>query len=156
MFWFRKNKNNFQISYLEACTLCICHKYLMNWLKCLLRNLMISNLLASFVKNIHQQYSTLSMLGKFTCFCCYLLTFFKIYFFKNLFLTETLSEGQKIWIQIRTNILSVLIWVQTVCKGYLCLFDLILYATSTIFKLCRDRSSWVEQGCKFPLARSHW
>ena len=36
--------------------------------------------------------------------------------FKNL--SGTLSERQTVWIQIRTNILSVLIWVQTVCKGY--------------------------------------
>ena len=55
---------------------------------------MISNLLASFVKNIHQQYSTLSMLGKFTCFCCYLLTFFKIYFFEKLFDRNTI-RGSK-------------------------------------------------------------
>ena len=27
------------------------------------------------------------------------------------------SEFQTVWIQIRTDILSVLIWVQTVCKG---------------------------------------
>ena len=32
-------------------------------------------------------------------------------------LSETLSEIQKLWIQIRTDIMSVLIWVQTVCKG---------------------------------------
>ena len=30
----------------------------------------------------------------------------------------TLSECQTVWIQIRTDILLVLIWVQTVCKGY--------------------------------------
>ena len=30
----------------------------------------------------------------------------------------TLSECQTVWIQIRTDILSVLIWVQTVCQGY--------------------------------------
>ena len=29
-----------------------------------------------------------------------------------------LLECQTVWIQIRTDILSVLIWVQTVCKGY--------------------------------------
>ena len=44
-------------------------------------------------------------------------------FFQNYFLTffwETLAgtRCQKIWIQIRTNILSVLIWVQTVRKSY--------------------------------------
>ena len=33
-------------------------------------------------------------------------------------LSGTLSESQIVWIQIRTDILSVLIWVQNVCKGY--------------------------------------
>ena len=33
-------------------------------------------------------------------------------------LPGTLSECQIVWIQIRTDILSVLIWVQTVCKRY--------------------------------------
>ena len=33
-------------------------------------------------------------------------------------LSGTLSECQTVWIQIRTNILSLLIWVQTVCKCY--------------------------------------
>ena len=31
---------------------------------------------------------------------------------------QKLYQGQTIWIQIRTDILSVLIWVQTVFKGY--------------------------------------
>ena len=35
-----------------------------------------------------------------------------------LILSETLSGCQTVRIKIRTNILSVLIWVQTVCKGY--------------------------------------
>ena len=43
-------------------------------------------------------------------------------FFQNIFfqkiLSGTLSECQTVWIQIRTDILSVLIWVQAVCKGY--------------------------------------
>ena len=38
--------------------------------------------------------------------------FFKINFFKKL------KECQTVWIQIRTDVLLVLIWVQTVCKGY--------------------------------------
>ena len=42
------------------------------------------------------------MLGNFSCFCCHLLTFFKIYFFKKN-LSGTLSECQTVWIQIRTN-----------------------------------------------------
>ena len=33
-------------------------------------------------------------------------------------LSGTLSECETVWIQIRTDILSVLMWVQTVCKGY--------------------------------------
>ena len=33
-------------------------------------------------------------------------------------ISGTLSECQTVWIQIRTVVLSVLIWVQTVCKGY--------------------------------------
>ena len=43
---------------------------------------------------------------------CHLQTFFKINFF------EIRSECQTVWIQIRIDILSILIWVQTVCKGY--------------------------------------
>ena len=43
-------------------------------------------------------------------------------FFQNLLfqkiISGTLTECQTVWIQIRTDILSVLIWVQTVCKGY--------------------------------------
>ena len=46
------------------------------------------------------------MLGNFSCFCCHLVTFFKINFFK------ILSDCQREWIQIR------LILVQIVCKGY--------------------------------------
>ena len=42
--------------------------------------------------------------------------FFKIDFFKKN-ISGTPSECQMVWIQIRTNILSVLIWIQTVCKG---------------------------------------
>ena len=61
--------------------------------------------------------STFCMLGNFSCFCCRLLTFFKIDFFEK-FLQELPSECQTVWIQIRTDILSVLIWVQTVCRGY--------------------------------------
>ena len=49
------------------------------------------------------------MLGNFYSFFFCLLTFFKINFVKNL--SGTLSECQMVWIQIRTYILSVLIWV---------------------------------------------
>ena len=64
----------------------------------------------------YQKISVLifSLLGNFSCFCC-LLTFFKIKFLKK-FLQKH-SECQTVWIQISPD-LSVLIWVQTVCKGY--------------------------------------
>ena len=43
-------------------------------------------------------------------------------FFQNQLFRKNLSgipsEWQTVWIQIRPNILSGLIWVQTVCKGY--------------------------------------
>ena len=57
------------------------------------------------------------MLGNFSCFSCRLLTFFKINFFQK-FLSGTLSECETLLIQIRTDYLSVLIWFQTVYKGY--------------------------------------
>ena len=53
----------------------------------------------------------------FSCFSGRLLTFFQNQIFQNI-LSGTLSECQTVWIQIRTNIMLVLIWVQTVCKGY--------------------------------------
>ena len=59
------------------------------------------------------------MLGNFACFF-FLLSedfFFKInYLKKNL--SGIPSECQTVWIQIRPDVLSGLIWVQTVCKGY--------------------------------------
>ena len=56
------------------------------------------------------------MLGNFSCFCCHLLTFFKVNFSKNSF-WNTISVSN-ILIQIWTDYLLVLIWVQTVCIGY--------------------------------------
>ena len=38
-------------------------------------------------------------------------------FFRKV-LSGTPPECQTVWIQIRPNILSGLVWVQTVCKGY--------------------------------------
>ena len=43
------------------------------------------------------------MMGKFSCFCCRLLTFSKINFFKKFF-QNTNSECQMVSIQIRTNV----------------------------------------------------
>ena len=45
---------------------------------------------------------------------------FKINFFKKKKknLSGIPSECQTVWIQIRPDVLSGLIWIQTVCKGY--------------------------------------
>ena len=45
------------------------------------------------------------------------MPFFKIHFYKKV-LSETQSESQTVWTQTRTDVLSVLIWVQIVCKCY--------------------------------------
>ena len=61
---------------------------------------------------------TFCMLGNFSCFYYQLLNFFQNDFplFKKFFQEQ--YQSQTVWIQIRTDILSVLIWVQTVCIGY--------------------------------------
>ena len=46
---------------------------------------------------------------------CRLLIFFKISFFEKFF--QECHQCQTVWIQIRPDILSGLIWVQTVCRG---------------------------------------
>ena len=45
-------------------------------------------------------------------------TFWLTLFLSNFFFSKTLSECQMVWILIRTDILSVLTWLQIVCKGY--------------------------------------
>ena len=47
---------------------------------------------------------TLCVIGNFACL---VLSFL-----------EKFSTCQTVWIQIRTDMMSVLIWVHTVCKGY--------------------------------------
>ena len=75
------------------------------------------------IKNPEDRFScyetnlTLCMLGNSLCFCCHMLTFFKVNFFKKIF-QEHLPECQTISIQIRTDILSILILVQIVYKSY--------------------------------------
>ena len=48
---------------------------------------------------------------------CRLLIFFQNPFFRKI-LSGIPSECQTDWIQMRPDILSGLIWVQSVCKGY--------------------------------------
>ena len=62
---------------------------------------------------------TLSILSKLFMLLLSSVDFFKINFLKkkNSF-RNILLECQMVCIQTRTNIVLVLIWVQTVCKGY--------------------------------------
>ena len=63
-------------------------------------------------------YLYVCMLGNCSCFYFRLLTFFKIKFLK-INHPGPPSECQTVWIQIKTDILLVFIWVQTVCKRLL-------------------------------------
>ena len=56
------------------------------------------------------------MLDNFLCFLSS-ADFFQNQFFRKI-LSEIPSECQTVWIQIRPDISSGLIWVQIVCKGY--------------------------------------
>ena len=58
----------------------------------------------------------LCMLGNFSWFFWPSAYFFSKLTFQNI-LSETLSGCQTAWIQIRPGILSILIWIQAVCKG---------------------------------------
>ena len=62
-------------------------------------------------------YLSFCMLGNCSCFYFRLMTFFKIKFLK-INHPGPPSECQTVWIQIKTDILLVFIWVQTVSKGY--------------------------------------
>ena len=55
--------------------------------------------------------------GKFCRLFCRLLIFFQNQLFFKI-LSGIPSDCQQVWIQIRADILSALIWFQTVCKGY--------------------------------------
>ena len=61
--------------------------------------------------NRKRRYLTLCMLGNFSLSIC------RLNIFKNIYnISGTLSECQTVWIPIRAKALSVLIWVQTLCK----------------------------------------
>ena len=70
-------------------------------------------------KHLSKALLTLCMLDNFACF--FFLSSVDFFFFKLIFQknpTEIASECQTVWIQIRPEVLSGLIWVQTICKGY--------------------------------------
>ena len=63
-------------------------------------------------------YLCICMLGNCSCFYFRPLTFFKMKFLKINHPGRS-SECHTVWIQIKTDILLVFIWVQTVCKRLL-------------------------------------
>ena len=58
-----------------------------------------------------------SLAATMKCFLSSADFFFKINFFENYF-QEYHQSVKKAWTQIRPEVLSGLIWVKTVCKGY--------------------------------------
>ena len=70
---------------------------------------------------MHMRYAQKSPLlfapGIFFMLFCRLLIFFQNQLFLKI-LSGILTESQTVWIQIRLHILSGLVLVQTVCKGY--------------------------------------
>ena len=93
----------------------------------------------------------------------------KYFFSKNYF--RNTSECQTVWIQIRTTILSIFIWVQTVCNCYeqttktslarkglkgtkitgerfLMLWAYIIFLVHTVRTLMRCHILWVYNICK--------
>ena len=60
-------------------------------------------------------YLSICMLENCSCFYFRLLTFFKIKFLHINHWGSSL-ECQTVWIQMKTDVLLVFIWVQTVCK----------------------------------------
>ena len=60
---------------------------------------------------------TLCPMGNFSCFFVVCFFFFQKQHFGKI-ISGIPSEYQSDWIQIRTDVLSGLIWVQSVCKGY--------------------------------------
>ena len=63
-------------------------------------------------------YLSIGMLGNCSCFYFRLLTFFKIKFLQINHAGPPM-ECQTVWIHIKTDILLVFVWVQTVCKWLL-------------------------------------
>ena len=93
-------------------------------------------------------FKTLCLLGNFPCFFCRLLIFFfKINAFEK-HLSDISSECQTVWIQIRPDVMSGLIWVQPVYKGYQ-LTTLVgkEFNTHTTSKLCVCESGMLLRVC---------
>ena len=84
-------------------------------------------------------------------------TFSKWTFSKNFVRnTNLLSECQTVWIQIRTDVMSVLIWVQIVCNAFQLMSVLIWVQTvCTGFQLMMVLI-WVQTVCNSSKDKSHY
>ena len=126
------------------------------WPNCCMNNLYISHrtLREKTRKNFIQVRAfessvslNLCMLGNCSCFFFSKLTFSKEFF------QEHNHECQTVWIQIRTDILLVLIWVQTVCKDQqqfvvVCILSVLIWVQT----VCKG----YQQTTKSPLARKEF
>ena len=80
-------------------------------------------------------YLSICMLGNCLCHYIRLLTFFKIKFLK-INHTGPPSECHTVWIQIKTDILLVFIWVQNVCKRLLANDKIIHWHAKSYNRFC--------------------
>ena len=87
-------------------------------------------------------YLSICMLGNCSCFYFRLLTFFKIKFLK-INHPGPPSECQTVWIQIKTDILLVFIWVQNVCKRLLANDKIIHWHAKSYNRYNRDIHAYV-------------
>ena len=71
-----------------------------------------------FNMNLFHYFYTLFLLGNMLHAFCRLLIFFRNQLFQKIYFRNIPSECQTVWFQIRPDVLSGLIWFQTVCKGY--------------------------------------
>ena len=74
----------------------------------------MSNLIILKTQDITKLFNSLPPWEIFHVICGLLNFFFKINFFEKFFQNECQAD----WIQNRPDILSNLVWVQAVCKGY--------------------------------------
>ena len=68
-------------------------------------------------KKLYEELLQFCPPGKFFMLFCFVRIFFKINFFEKI-ISGIPSEYQTDWIQIRPDISSGLIWIQSVCKDY--------------------------------------
>ena len=81
---------------------------------------------------------TPSILANFACFLIVCRFFSKSSFFQKI-LSGIASRCQTVWIQIRPDIMSGLIWVQTVCKGYQQIY-VVVNGWQRVYELCTAKN----------------